>query len=83
METQRQYGVECAHHEEKIDNIVSDVKEIKSDVKTMLPAVAVLATEVGSLKQRMTQVESQMNWAKWGTAMTGIVLAIAKATGNL
>jgi hypothetical protein len=66
----------CATHTAQLSSISEDVKEIKGDIKTVLPIVAVHAKVLGSLETRMDRVEGQLNWGKW-------ILAIVAGTTAL
>ncbi len=69
---------QIANIEEKVDRIDSGVAEIKGDIKTVLPIVAVHAEKIGKLENRMERVEGQLNWGKW---LGGIAAAAATVAG--
>ncbi len=66
--------IEVAVQAEQIETIAADVREIKADIKTVLPVVAVHAEKLGRLETRMDHVETQLNWGKW---LSGIAAAVA------
>lgn len=81
---QQQYPyVECALHAEQIEqigkslvDIKGDTRDIRADIKTVLPIVAAHAEAIGDLKRRICVVESQMNWAKWLGGLAAAATAV-------